>query len=43
MIVANHAGLDPAVREAWEQDRRVAAPRQAKKKKDEPTAEEKKA
>ena len=43
VIVANHAGLDPAIREAWEQDRRVAAPRPAKKKKDEPVAEEKKA
>ena len=43
VIVANHAGLDPAVRQAWEQDRRVAAPRVVKKKKAEPVAEEKKA
>ena len=42
VIVANHAGLDPAVRQAWEQDRRVAAPRVVKKKA-EPVAEEKKA
>jgi hypothetical protein len=31
VIVANHTGLDPAVRAVWTRDRRVSAPRQAKK------------
>ena len=31
VIVANHAGLDPAVRAVWTRDRRVGAPRPAKK------------